>query len=125
QDPAADYAGRVQVLKERKLLPPNFNAPADAGVDRGALAVAICRTLKIKGGLMMHLTNTAPRYAVRELQFMELYPLSSPNQTFSGAQFLGIIGRMEDYQRGSLTSDIPATPNGPADAGPNARSVAH
>ena len=30
---------------------------------------------------------------------MELYPASSPNQTFSGTEFLGIIGKLEDYQR--------------------------
>jgi hypothetical protein len=50
----------------------------------------------------MRLVGPAPmngRYAVRELQFMELYPPSSPNQTFSGTEFLGIIGKLEDYRR--------------------------
>jgi len=100
QDPAKDYAGRVQTLKSRKMLPANFDRPADQAVERGPLAVAICRALDIKGGVMLHLTG-AQRYAVRELQYLDLYPPSAPNQTFSGSEYLGIIGRMEDYQRGN------------------------
>jgi hypothetical protein len=36
---------------------------------------------------------------VRELQYVGVYPASSPQQTFSGPEFIGIIGRAEDYQR--------------------------
>ena len=32
--------------------------------------------------------------------FLDLFPPSSPNQTFSGTEFLGIMGKLEDYQRG-------------------------
>jgi hypothetical protein len=107
QDAANDYAGRVKTLKSRKMLPANFDRPADQAVERGPLAVAICRALEIKGGVLLRLTG-AQRYAVRELQFMDLYPPSGPNQTFSGSEYLGIIGRMEDYQRGNA-ADVPAT----------------
>ena len=107
QDPARDYSGRVQALKQRKMLPGNFDRPADEAVQRGPLATAICRALDIKGGVMLRLTG-AQRYAVRELQYLDLYPPSGPNQTYSGSEFLGIIGRMEDYQRGN-PADVPAT----------------
>jgi hypothetical protein len=106
RDPANDYQGRVQVLKSRKMLPKNFDAPADEAVQRGPLAQAICKMLGVKGGVMLQLTG-AQRYAVRELTFMELYPPSGPNQTFSGSEYLGIIGRLEDYQRGN-SADAPA-----------------
>jgi hypothetical protein len=98
-DPASDYAGRVQTLKSRKLLPQSFNQPAEQAVSRGTLAVALVKMLDIKGGLMLRLLGPNPRYAVRELVFMELYPPSSPHQTFSGVEFLGIIAKAEDYQR--------------------------
>ena len=98
-DPAADYAGRVRELKSRRMLPSNFAQPAVQAVDRGTLAVAILKALDIKGGLALRLFGPSPRYAVRELVFLELYPPSSPNQTFSGVEFLGIIGKLEDYQR--------------------------
>ena len=106
-DPATDYAGRVRALRARNLLPKNFDQPADQAVQRGVLATAIVRALDIRGGLMQRLTNDHPRYAVRELMYMDLYPPSSPQQTFSGTEYLGIIGRVEDYQRGN-PADYPA-----------------
>src|SRR5437016_1676422 len=100
-DANADYASRVNALRSRHLLPANFDRPANEAVTRGTLAVAIVRALKIKGGVLLHLTNDHERYAVRELMYENVYPPSTPNQTFSGAEFLGIMGRVEDYQRGS------------------------
>lgn len=104
KDDSKSYADRVSALKSRRMLPSNFNQPADRAVERGTLAVAICRVLDIKGGVMMRLTSNSPRYCVRELEFEELYPPSGENQTFSGSEFLGIIGRMEDYQRGNAAN---------------------
>ena len=102
EDASADYAARVNSLRSRHLLPANFDRPANEAVTRGTLAVAIVRALKIKGGVLLALTNAHERYAVRELMYDNVYPPSTPNQTFSGAEFLGIMGRVEDYQRGSL-----------------------
>jgi hypothetical protein len=107
KDNAADYAGRVHILKQRKMLQAGFNEPATAPATRGTLSVGIVRVLKVKGGLTMHLVGDIPRYAVRELQFIGVYPVSSPNQVFSGNEYVGIIGKLEDYQRG----DVVETPN--------------
>lgn len=106
-DPATDYAGRLNALKSKGLLDAGFNQPADQAVQRGTLAVVLVRALKVKGGVMQRLTKDHPRYATRELMYMDLYPPSSPQQTFSGSEFLGIIGRIEDYQRGN-PADYPA-----------------
>ena len=107
QDPAGSYGERVSTLKERKMLPANFDKSPELAVTRGDLAVAICRILEVRGGVMMRLTNAHPRYATRELQFLDVYPPSSSWQTFSGNEFLGIIGRVEDVQRGN-PADVPA-----------------
>jgi hypothetical protein len=104
-DPSADYAGRVETLKQRRMLPGGFNAAAGEPVRRGTVAVALAQVLSIRGGLTMHLFGSSPRYAVRELQYAGLFPPSSPQQTFSGAEFLGIIGRAEDYQRAQTPAD--------------------
>ncbi|MFI5380772.1 MAG: hypothetical protein ACHRHE_15845, partial [Tepidisphaerales bacterium] len=101
RDECKSYDERVALLKSRRMLPPGFNAPADQAITRGTLAVAVCRIIDLRGGLMYSLLPANPRYAVRELEFMELYPPSSPQQTFSGPEFLGIVGRIEDYQRGN------------------------
>ncbi|MEE9211032.1 MAG: hypothetical protein V3U29_00075 [Phycisphaeraceae bacterium] len=99
EDPAQDYAGRVELLKARNMLTAGFDRPADEAVRRGDVAVAICRILEIKGGVIMRVFGPTPRYATRELEYEGLYLLSSPHQTLSGQQFLAIIGRVEDMQR--------------------------
>lgn len=108
QDTATSFEERVQILKSRKLLLSNFNQPADAAIQRGTLAVALCQALKIKGGVTMRVLGPSDRYASRELQFMGLFPPGSPQQTFSGNEYVGIIGRIEDYQRGNA-ADKPAS----------------
>jgi hypothetical protein len=100
KDPAESYDQRVNELKSRKLLPANFAGRGDEAVTRGTLAVPIARSLHLKGGLMMSLVGPTQRYATRELQYLGLYPVSSPNQIFSGAEFVGIIGKLDDYQHG-------------------------
>ncbi len=99
EDPADSYDGRVSLLKERRMLPKGFDRPANESISRGVLAVALVRALEIKGGVTMHLLGPTPRYATRELMYMNLYPPSSPQQTFAGSEFVGIMGRVEDYQR--------------------------
>jgi hypothetical protein len=100
-DPSTSYPQRVALLKSRNWLPADFNEPADQAVERGPLAYVIVQSLSIKGGWVMHVFGPSERYAVRELEDMGLYTLSSPNQTFSGSEFLGIIGKLEDYQQAS------------------------
>ena len=118
-DPAGDYPGRVAALKARGMLPASFDQPADQSVDRGTVAVALTKVLNIRGGVIMRVLGPSPRYAVRELQYLNLYPPSSQNQTFSGSEFLGIIGKAEEYQnvgtRGSKAVDVQAEEGG----GPN------
>jgi hypothetical protein len=100
-DPAKTYADRVSLLQSRGMLAKNFHETADQAIERGTLAVMVVKTLNIKGGWAMHVFGPTPRYATKELVSMNLYPASSASQTFSGAEFLGIIGKMEDYQRGN------------------------
>jgi hypothetical protein len=125
-DPAPDYDARVSLMRGRRMLPGGFNGTAGEAVKRGTLAVALARALEVRGGLSMRLFGPSPRYAVRELQYVGLFPQSSPQQTFSGPELLGIIARAEDYQRiynedalaeGAATGDPTAPPRGPAVGG--------
>jgi hypothetical protein len=118
-DKSADYAGRVESLKQRRMLPGDFNAAAGEPVRRGTVAVALAEILSIRGGLTMHLFGSSSRYAVRELQYAGLFPPSSPQQIFSGAEFLGIIGRAEDYQRaqGPAGDELPPAADAAGDTG--------
>lgn len=98
-DNAKSYAERVAALKSRGLVPESFSEPASAAVTRGTLAVAIVKLVGINGGWVMHVFGPTPRYAVKELAYDGIFPPSSPQQTFSGAEFVGIIGKIDDYQQ--------------------------
>jgi hypothetical protein len=99
KDDSANYAQRVATLKSRGILPDSFSAPADVAVRRGVLAVAITKILDIHGGWAMHVFGPTQRYATRELVYDDVFPPSSAQQTFSGSEYVGIIGKIEDYQR--------------------------
>ena len=109
EDPSQDYAQRVDGLKARGLLMQGFDRPGNDVVSRGTLATAIVGALKIKGGLMLQVFGPRPRYAVRELQYAGIYPRSSTNQTFSGSQYVAVMGRVDDYAQSRL-SDWPEEP---------------
>jgi hypothetical protein len=106
-DPAGDYPARVAALRSRGMLPSGFAQSADQAVERGTLAVALVKALSIKGGLTMRVLGPSPRYAVRELQYMDIYPVSSPNQTFKGSEFLSILSRAEEYQKNHAAQAAP------------------
>jgi hypothetical protein len=99
EDPAADYPARVDVMKKKGLLAAGFNRPWNESVDRGTVSVALAKALKIRGGLVMSVFGASSRYATKELEFLEVYPVSSPNQTFSGSEFIAVISRAEEYQK--------------------------
>jgi hypothetical protein len=102
EDPAESYPQRVEALAARGMLPTGFDGTAEEGVTRGTVAVVVVRALELRGGVLLNLMPRSPRYATRELQYHGLYQASSPHQTLSGANFVAIIGRVEDYQRASV-----------------------
>ena len=99
EDPALNYRGRMQLMKWKGMLSEGFDRPENEAVTRGTLAMAATRILNIKGGLTMRVFGPSPRYAVREMQYINLFPESATYQTFSGSQFITFVGRIEDKQR--------------------------
>jgi hypothetical protein len=97
QDTAERYYQRVDALKRKGMLLKDFDGEANDAVSRGTMAVALFKALNLKGGVIMTVFGTSPRYATRELRYRNIYPESSPNQTFSGGEFIGLIGRAQDW----------------------------
>jgi len=97
KDETQSYAGRVEVLRERGWLPEGFDEPADMTARRGIVAKIVAHHLGIEGGLMMQITDKLPRYATRELVYLQIMPPGSGQRVLSGAEFLGVIGKMQDY----------------------------
>jgi hypothetical protein len=104
RDAADGYAARVDSLKQRGLLPADFQGRADAPLHRGTLAYAVVKATGIRGGITMQLMGPSGRYATKALEARRIFPAGSENQPFSGAQFVGVMGRLEDYQRGDATA---------------------
>jgi hypothetical protein len=98
-DDSTNYDQRVAALQSKGLLAASFSCPANMAVTRGTLAVAIVKLLNIKGGWVMHVFGPTPRYAVKELIYLGIYPPSSPQQTFSGTEFVGVMGKIDDIQQ--------------------------
>jgi len=115
EDGAADYEARVANLVERGLLAKNFDASADDAVLRGTVAFVIVKALDIKGGAVMRTFGPSPRYALRELVYMNMLEPSSTHQTFSGAAFVSLVGRVDDYERSRAAATEVQTPQDAAD----------
>ena len=116
KDSNTDYTARLAEMKSRKLVPSYFNGAGNEAVNRGTMAYAIVQALHIRGGWALTVFGPTPRYALRELMDMNLFPRSSPEQTFSGSEFVGVIGRVEDYQDGESAfipaKTLPSSPPG-------------
>lgn len=101
-DPNRTYEERVKWLTQRGWLAEDFAGAADEVAERGTIASILAHALNIKGGLTMRLVGPHPRYAVRELVHLGIMPPSSAQQGLSGIEFVGIIGRAEEYLEGTL-----------------------
>jgi hypothetical protein len=98
-DTCASYEARVSALKARGFLPKSFSEPANLAIERGTLGVITVKILDIKGGWVMRVFGPSPRYALREVVYEGIFPPSSPQQTFSGAEFVGVIGQIDDHEK--------------------------
>lgn len=98
-DLSAGYEGRVEVAKKKRWIPDSWSRPADESAQVGWMAVAGCRILNVKGGLTMRLTGPTPRYATKELVFMDVLPLRTENQSLSGREFVDYLNRLNRFQR--------------------------
>jgi len=99
-DLSTTYEGRVEIAKGKGWIPADWRRPADESAQVGWMAVAACRVLDIKGGLTMRLTGPTPRYATKELVFMDVLPLRTENQSLSGKEFVDFLNRLNRFQQG-------------------------
>jgi len=96
-DPTRTYEERVQYLKDKGWLQKDFDEPANLAMQRGTLSRLLVKAMDVKGGVMMHLTNGAPRYAYKELVFLGIMPEGSELMVVDGLDYLGVVSRAQDY----------------------------
>lgn len=98
EDPTRSYQDRVALLKERGWVTGGFDEPGTLAMQRGTLAKALCHVLEVKGGVMMRVTDTSPRYAARELVYLGIMAPGTEQQVLSGLDYLGVISKAQDFQ---------------------------
>lgn len=96
-DPTTTYDERVAHLKEIGWLQESFDEPADLAMQRGTLSRLLVEAMEIKGGVMMTITDAAPRYAYKELVYIGVMPDGSELMVVDGLDYLGVVSRAQDY----------------------------
>jgi len=88
-DAAASLAGQGWSVPERV---------ADEPLTLGEYSHLLMQAFELKGGVMYRIVP-GPRYAGRELAYLELIKGdTSPYRTFSGEEAIGILGRLMEWK---------------------------
>jgi hypothetical protein len=88
-DAAAALAGQGWTVPERS---------ADEPLTLGEYSYLLMQAFALKGGLMYRIFP-GPRYAGRELAYLQLVKGdTSPYRTFSGEEAIGILGRLMEWK---------------------------
>jgi len=92
QDSCGSFTERMELLKSKGLLRPDWQFAAGEPVTKGTLAYLVCRALDVKGGLLLRLLPSK-RYAYREAVYQELVTRGSEHEPLTGPEAVGIMGR--------------------------------
>jgi hypothetical protein len=93
----------VAALKEKGIVPADWNDAAESKLTKGTLAYLLCKALDIKGGATMRLTGTSRRYALRECIYVGLMGVGSTDEYVSGRELLDVMQRAAIWKsEGSL-----------------------
>ena len=97
-----NFAERERVLLERKIVRPEWKLTRDNAIDKGAVAYMVCRVLQIRGGVnlrfygeFLHLADR--RYAMRELEYLDLMPGAPTYRYITGAEMVDLLGNADRY----------------------------
>lgn len=96
-DNTGSYEARIEELKKRGWVEADFEEDPNMAMSRGALAKALAHAMDVKGGVMMQITHTSPRYATRELLYLSIMPPGTDQQVISGLDYVGVISKAQDY----------------------------
>ncbi|MDP7030218.1 MAG: hypothetical protein QF733_08360 [Phycisphaerales bacterium] len=123
REPHADgWDARIQAAREAGWLtetPP----PATESAQMGFIAVCVCHILDVQGGLSMRIFGLNSRYATRELVHMGLIPGITEHEALSGAEFIALLGAVEqrqaiDHAWAARAAQAAVPPAPPTDASP-------
>ncbi len=99
EPPPATWEERVAAARLLGWIPPDQDPPARfESAQMGFVAVCLAHVLDMQGGLSMRLWGRVPRYCTRELVHMGLIPGITEHEALSGAEFIALLGAVEQRQ---------------------------
>jgi hypothetical protein len=110
EDPCGDFAGRVAHLRERGVLPAEWDLAPETPITRGRYAVLIHQA----GGFplsVMLLAGPTERYCLRELQYRGVMVQGAFYSPVNGLEYVSVLRRADVYRR---TGEVP-DPSGSID----------
>ena len=92
-------------LLEADVIRTKWEPDPKEKLTRGKMAYMLVKILKIKGGVTMRLFGPSERYALKELEFMELMDGGMTGRSVSGRELVAILARADDYMQEQKAKD--------------------
>lgn len=109
---SGDFDALRAELASGGLVAKGWNAPPDQHISRGVAARMIARAIDLPPGVDSWLTGLG-RYALRDLQFHNIAGPGSELPRISGGEFVGLLGRADEYRAQRERGQTPRTELGP------------
>ena len=97
--PDPSFEKVAQELLDRKIIRKGWTEKPDSALTWGKISYMVCRTLKVRGGLIMTVVGPTERYAYRECIDKELMPAGNKAKFLTGADLMAILYKAEVYIR--------------------------
>ncbi len=114
KDDHADFAGRVEALRQRDIVSDGWSFQADKPLTKGQLAYMIYQACHVQGGLTLTLTGPSQRYCLRELQYQRFMSNGMIWDKVTGMEFVAVLHRALAYMQ---TGEVPDTKAAYSDLG--------
>jgi hypothetical protein len=99
EDRYQGFDDRLIALDAKGVADASWDIEAEEPVSKGTLAYMLCRTLGLKGGVILRLLPSR-RYAYREAVYKGLMAKGSAGEPLTGPEAVGIIGRAARMKEG-------------------------
>jgi len=99
QDNQAAFSERVEQLRSKDIIDPDWDVDACKPLTRGRLAYMIYQATDMPGGVMLTLTGPSERYCLRELQYRRMMGNGSLFAPVTGLEYVGVLTRADVYIR--------------------------
>jgi hypothetical protein len=113
-DACTSFESRVQEGEKRGWFRGSAPQKPNEAAKVGWMATAGCVVMNVEGGVSMRLFGPLPRYATRELVYMEILPLRTENQILTGAEFVDFINRLDRIAGRNRRERVPSPLGTPA-----------